>query len=70
MQAFLNLIDGKKSYIVGGLAVIIGGLFLFGVVTPDQLQAYAKMIADAIGSGFVLAGLGFIALRSALNKLL
>ncbi len=70
MNNLIALIDGKKSYIIGTIAVIVGGLFLFHVVTPDQLQAYAKMVADAIGSGFILAGFGFIAVRSALKKLL
>ncbi len=58
MNGILTFLSGKKTYLSGGLALVVLGLFLFGVI--DQVTA-EKAIA-ALG----LAGM--ISLRAAIAK--
>lgn len=58
MKAVLEFLDGKKTYIVGALVVIVSGLYAQGYITKEQYDA-------ALG---FLGGLGAITLRSALKK--
>jgi hypothetical protein len=56
MQKALDLLEGKKSYIVAFLTALLGLLQAFGVVIPEWLL-------------FILAGLGIGTLRHAVSKL-
>lgn len=56
MQAILDAIEGKKSYIVAFLTALLGLVQAFGIVVPEWLL-------------FILAGLGIGTLRHAVSKL-
>jgi hypothetical protein len=55
MEKLLKLIDGKKTFIVSGLAVAIAALQIFGVVIPEYLWQ-------------ILGAVGLASVRDALNK--
>ena len=57
-KGFLRFLDGKKTYIVSALSLVLAGLSVFGVLNQDQ---YEQLIA-------FLAPLGFIALRAGVKK--
>lgn len=55
MQSILDLIDGKKSYIVAFLTAALGLLQAFGIVIPEWAL-------------YILAGLGIGSLKHAVAK--
>lgn len=58
MEAILNLLSGKKTYLVSGVGILIVGLWLFGVVE----QAMAEKLLTLVGLS------GAITLRAAITK--
>lgn len=58
MDAILNFLSGKKTYLMSGLALVVMGLWLFGVID----QAVAEKALVALGFG------GAISLRAAVAK--
>lgn len=58
MDTILNLLSGKKTYLTGGLGLIVLGLFLFGVI--DQPVAEKALVALGLA--------GMITLRTAIAK--
>jgi hypothetical protein len=61
MNKLLNMIKGRKAYIVGGTGVVLGILMLIpALVIPTSIL---------IGILVILAGGGLIAVRAAMKKL-
>lgn len=58
MDAILNFLSGKKTYLMSALGLVVIGLWLFGVID----QAIAEKALVALGFG------GAISLRAAVAK--
>lgn len=58
MDALLNFLSGKKTYLMSALGLVVIGLWLFGVID----QAIAEKALVALGFG------GAISLRAAVAK--
>ena len=56
-MGMLELLKGKKTYIVSGLIVIVAAAFGFGLISKEQFETIVA----------VLVGLGGVALRSAMK---
>ena len=57
MKKVLELINGKKTYIVAGIATVIAGLQMFGVI---------GVVPEAVW--IVLSALGLGSVRDAISK--
>lgn len=55
----LNFLQGKKTYIVGTAGLVVVGLYLAGILSPDM----ANVLLTVFGFG------GLITLRSAVSKI-
>lgn len=58
MGKILAFLSGKKTYLLSAGALILAGLLQFGVITEE---AYRQIV-------IILAPLGFVTLRAAVNK--
>ncbi|MDQ5884038.1 MAG: hypothetical protein QG556_375 [Pseudomonadota bacterium] len=58
MEKIIEFLSGKKTYIVGAVAVLLAGLTQFDVITNDQYTAIITFLAP----------LGVFTLRAGLKK--
>lgn len=66
MTAFINWIDGYKTYLVSFAGLVFGVLVVAGVVTTDQLNEWANVL----GGSIIVFSAAIGTIRSALNKTL
>jgi len=58
-KEFWNFLEGKKTNIVGALIIVLAVLSLFDVIPKDKLNEFISL----------MVGLGFLAVRSGINKI-
>ena len=72
MQAFIDFLSGKKSYILGVLTALFGVMVSLGYMGQEQqteaLQHFARGIEQIIGLAVSAQGLLAIFLRLGISK--
>lgn len=72
MKKFLDLINGKKTFILGAVGIIVAAMVQFGFITPEDAKklqdGMVKMLENITSLGLVFASLWAIFQRLATSK--